>query len=378
MAIHHKSLNFIIELLIKQRKIISMNITVKMLVPIPARRLVGNSELTFHQWLPLEVTDVIFITENDVRIKLSFDLDCAPYAKRIMDFSIQGLPVAGIDQMYNIAVNKINIELEFTNFSDELADLIMRLGPGMVSGLDDHLIADHLELTKRIYNLVVAKVNRLIAYFRNEKGHFWLEEYPTTYERLGEFLEIWKTKVKIGSFGWFNWHSFQGSYQIQFTPSVTDRWATKEEWEKVKNFVSSAARPPLVLELLSNAEALAAEKHRRSALIEATSALEVAINEFRRSVKAKGLFSSIMAERMGIENLSKQIEHMGVSGSINFLFPVIFSEEQLSKEILKACQEAIEQRNNVVHAGSRNVDQEKLLHYLVNIRKLCEILNSYQ
>lgn len=79
---------------------------------------------------------------------------------------------------------------------------------------------------------------------------------------------------------------------------------------------------------------------------------------------------------MGIRSLAKQVEHIGLTGTINYLFPVIFTEEQVSTELLQGCREAIEQRGNVVHGGQREVNDERLLYFLASIRKICVLLEK--
>jgi hypothetical protein len=44
---------------------------------------------------------------------------------------------------------------------------------------------------------------------------------------------------------------------------------------------------------------------------------------------------------------------MGHSGTIRDLFPVIFPEDEMPGDLPKSCQEAVEERDNVVHDGQR-------------------------
>jgi hypothetical protein len=65
------------------------------------------------------------------------------------------------------------------------------------------------------------------------------------------------------------------------------RFITKEDWHAVRDFVRSTKREPTVGHLLSIAEKLSSEGHRRTALIEAVSALEVALHEFGRKAEER-------------------------------------------------------------------------------------------
>ncbi len=79
---------------------------------------------------------------------------------------------------------------------------------------------------------------------------------------------------------------------------------------------------------------------------------------------------------MGIKGLKNQVDHMGLSGTINYLFPVLFSEDQVSSSILTTCQKALEVRGNVVHNGQREIESKKLITFINGIRQLCEILEK--
>ena len=69
---------------------------------------------------------------------------------------------------------------------------------------------------------------------------------------------------------------------------------------------------------------------------------------------------------------------MGFSGTIHYLFPVIFSKEKMPTDILTDCQDAILERQNVVHNAQRDVPEDRLSVYLEAIRKMCRLLEAYQ
>lgn len=118
--------------------------------------------------------------------------------------------------------------------------------------------------------------------------------------------------------------------------------------------------------------------HHRSSLTEAVTALEVAIHQFAGNPKTNYFMSSQMAQRIGISTLKEQVEHFGLTGTINYILPFIFSEKKLPSDLIRACQEAIQQRQNVVHNGQRIVQPDKLITYLHCIRSVCKILETAQ
>jgi len=150
------------------------------------------------------------------------------------------------------------------------------------------------------------------------------------------------------------------------------------DWLNAKCFVQSSSRTSLVLQLLASAESFAGTDHRRAALVEAVTALEVAISEFSKSPKAQEAFGSLLAERFDTPSLKTQVEHLGLSGGVRYLLAVILSPEQLPTHLLRSCQQAVEERNNVVHRGQRDVAEDRLRAYLDSIRQVCSILALYR
>jgi hypothetical protein len=155
------------------------------------------------------------------------------------------------------------------------------------------------------------------------------------------------------------------------------RYVHKEDWLKVDTFISGENRAPLVYELLSGAQLFKANDQARPSLTEAITALEVALSSFARADKIGGILPKGVADRLDTDSLSGQISHLGLSGTIRYLLPILFSDEQLPTEWLKDCQEAITERQNVVHQGQRDVDPKRLHRYLKSIRNICEWLEEY-
>jgi hypothetical protein len=61
-------------------------------------------------------------------------------------------------------------------------------------------------------------------------------------------------------------------------------------------------------------------------------------------------------------------------GTVRYLLPVLLSPDILPAAVLKNCQQAVDDRNNVVHSGQRDVPRDKLVRYLEAIREMCNIL----
>jgi len=103
-------------------------------------------------------------------------------------------------------------------------------------------------------------------------------------------------------------------------------------------------------------------------------ALEVAVSDFSRSDKCNQALASKYGPRMGIDRLQKQVDHMGLSGTVRYLLPLLLPEDALPENILKGCRDAIDARQNVVHNGQREVKNVK--HLISSIESCCKILRE--
>lgn len=70
------------------------------------------------------------------------------------------------------------------------------------------------------------------------------------------------------------------------------------------------------------------------------------------------------------------MEHMGLTGTVSYLLPVILSETTLPRQVIRGCQTAIAQRQTVVHGGQRDVQAGTLKTSLIAIRSICDLLES--
>jgi hypothetical protein len=112
-------------------------------------------------------------------------------------------------------------------------------------------------------------------------------------------------------------------------------------------------------------------------LTEAVTALEVAISEFVNRPDVEKALKPLMTERMNVASLKNWYKRIGLSGTVNYLFPLIFLEDKLPTEILKGCQKAVKERQNVVHNKQRDVSKDKLIIYINSIKRLCWILEEF-
>lgn len=345
------------------------DVLVRFEIPILAQDIVATPAMIFSRWMPLTEEDFIVVRKEDATFGLWFDRSCLGHVSDVQDISRQ----------VNVLVNKLFADVTLHNLSTELVEYI-RLTASRPRPEPGPFQEEYAELGKRVYLLTLTHLNRLISYMRAYKGQYWLQEYPIDEGRIYSANIVFKAKALIDS-QWVRWYPTSTAViRVRDGGCRNEsRFVDRDTWSKAKEFVASSERTPLVWELLAGAEWLAGMKHRRSALTEAVTALEVAVFKFARRPRAQEAFGPLITERMNVTSLKNWIKHKGLSGTIHYLFPVIFPEEKMPTDLLKGCQAAVQERQNVVHSTPRrDVPEDKLVWYLDSIRKTCAILETYQ
>jgi hypothetical protein len=178
-----------------------------------------------------------------------------------------------------------------------------------------------------------------------------------------------RAKVRSDHFDWTRWCPFSIDRFVVHTPGRGVS-LTREEWLDAHKFVAGKARPDIVLELLANAQWLIDNGQRRSALIEGVSALELALTRFSQAPNVEQIPQEFKVAEPG--GLRKAVEHLGFSTSLRYLLPLVLRD--LDPDVLSACIEATDVRNNVVHNGQRDVLEDLIRPMITNIRKASAFL----
>jgi hypothetical protein len=185
-----------------------------------------------------------------------------------------------------------------------------------------------------------------------------------------------QAKSKINDKEWFRW-----------CPPSTDRFnvvlddgetsINNDDWSHISQYLQNRNRPNLIFELLANSRYLFSCGHMRSSVIEAVSALEVSLSSFGSNKNVELLSSVIQTDRIDFKSIEKQIKHMGLSGSIKYLIPLLFDKKILPSEVLDKCYKALDVRNNVVHQGQRDVTSQQVIEILDGVSTCCRVLDAY-
>ena len=337
----------------------------------------GEPYVTFYQWLPSGASEALVRERGDYSARLWIDRECV--------VSLSPVDDEYLSRWVNITVGKVHVDVTVRNIPDELAKFIYdeRESPREVHHGIEPEHADYEAFHNRyhdlgleVLNFALTTYNRFIAFARNYKSQFWLPERPFDKNHVSSMNVAFRAKVRSEDYIWIRWCP-PATDSLTVYSSGKETSVKQSDWSQVQEFVSGDSRPNLVLELLANAQLLIDEGRRRSAIIEAASALEIAVSEFAKTAKLNDLVVNDLLSRFDTGNLRSQIEHLGFSGSVRYLLPLLFPADVLPTEILKSCQQVIEIRNNVVHYGQRDVNPTKIRPLVADIRKACAILARY-
>jgi len=331
-----------------------------------------SSHIKFSRWLPGE-KEAITYTKDGFTVRYWTDFDC-------LDDLAREITEERLSKIVGVKVEKIQTLVDFVLENEKLEKLAEHYAAmtdysykkEIERRFGEDTLEEYYSIGRTTYTAVMRGLNRIIGYIRSTKGQYWLEDYPILDKNYDSELRKSETQIRFNDGKWIELRS---EWVIEYTVTVPNeqRCVAEEDWCAIQEFVQSQRREPIVGHLLSIAEKLSREGYRRAALIEAVSAMEVALHEFgSQAIESKP--TQCKDINTGFLNLKRHLEHLGMTCSINYLLPLILEESEASHEIFGQCQKAIEERNNVVHNSQRDVQSERLSCYLRNIRSLCQML----
>jgi len=335
----------------------------------------AGGPIMFDNWLPFSSDDAIVVVEKTLSVRLWIDKDCVE--QRSLDGD--GNPLWA-----NTPLHKVLAEVSEIAVSDALAELISSISQEhdwteehLNATYDRGLLGEYGEMGRAAYVAALGRFNRLLAYVRALKGQYWIRESDSGSHNIrSEFVRL-RAKVKLGeSSEWVRLCSPRMDW-VTLIGADPKRMIDQSDWKEISRHVAGERKAPLVGQLLTSADGFLASGHRRAALMEAVSALEVAISQFSQRVKPDE-WSTQLANRTTAERFQSHVNHIGMTCTISYLLPVLYPEEKLPGALLASCRNAIEERNAIVHRGQRDVEEKQLNEYLDSIRQLCAILKQLE
>jgi len=321
----------------------------------------------FEKWIPEDETNALTRIDGNISTRLWTERSCVS--------SIEPVTDDYISKLMNIGVQCFLIDVIIADVPEELASFIYQernspkeehgdIGPSHVDF--DRLRSEYTALGHKVLGAALGLYNRLLAFARNHKGQYWIPLRPVNTNRMSSNNTEFRAKVQSEHFDWVRWCPYSIDHFIAYTPGRGIS-LTAKDWIDAQQFVAGKGRPDIVLELLANAQLLIDNGQRRSAIIEGVSALELALTRFSQAPDLIQIAEEFRRDEPG--GLRKAVEHLGFTTSLRYLLPLLFRD--LDRDVLSACIEAADVRNNVVHNGQRDVQEALIRPMIGNIRKAC-------
>ena len=343
-------------------------LTVTLKVPFDSESPDQHAAIIFTHWLPIGRDQGLVADYGDIGILLWFDEKCTWWVSQ---------PTADeLNRHVNINARYVYVDVQINGLGSDLLDYMQRRDFSKLPDKDDEALQSEYEkIGRMILTSVLHRVNRLIAFARSHKGQYWLSEYKIDFDRLRLYFSAFEGRGQVDNGPLFRFQPAQTDI-IKLTDVGKSRYVTESDWPAFRDFVTGANKPQLIGELLAGAEHLLSIGHYRSAITEAVTALEVAIFKFCNDCNANKAFAPKMAKRLGVMSLKSQVEHLGLSATVNYLLPTILPEELLPASVILECQSALGRRQNIVHNGQRSVQETDAKRAVLSIRACCEVLDT--
>ncbi len=320
-----------------------------------------SADPVFTKWYPEGLEDALEIERDGQLYLIYFDRSCIPsLSMRDRDFS----------EWWTIEPSSVLVHTVVEGLSDDqLAHLHWTLD--RAEELDEGLRAEAEALVTKLIRGAVAATNRMLSWMRSHKGQFWL--VPVWDGSPSTLVRHFNVQGRVGTGEWFRIDPYKAQI-VDAAGRSGFRGITDEDWLDLREWARSDRGTDLVGELLANAEQLEESDHRRAAVVEVVSALEVALSRF--SAPDGGLDGAAVGrdKRLSGVTLAKHVERLGLRATVAYLLPLLMDQERLPEDLHASVLAAIDRRNEVVHLGRRDVPQDEVRTLLRSVHSLCDLL----
>ncbi|MGE7718602.1 hypothetical protein [Priestia megaterium] len=235
----------------------------------------------FNRWLPDGLTDAIDIEcDNDTKMYLWFERKGSIKNDNVIIPSINGidnLPSELIERQPSLDAGHLFGKVELSNLSEDEMEAVQN------NRSED---SAYVKLGKRLVNKVVYPyVDNLQNVLRVAYGQYWISPLPKWDSRdssLGYYCKslIMKWSVDGGE----TWNDFRPNQSVvnikaDIVISTRNDYIKKEDWPKIISLVKGNYTPSLGASMLSQAHQKKDQGELKYALIEAVTALEIALEE---------------------------------------------------------------------------------------------------
>lgn len=228
---------------------------------------------------------------------------------------------------------------------------------------------DYIAIGKRVIDFLVPPLQAFVDTLRLQYGQYWLSELRPWDSRdatlggycQGKFHLKWRDEEAA------LWRPFlpndpgQTVHMVPIPGRGYAEYLTKSDWAEIQSNVGSKPMLPLALRIAGRAHELSDSGFEAEAFIQATTALELAL-EF---------FISNRATAYGATGASSLATYSGLPLTQQLML-IAITTDRLTPETVNAACRAVETRNKIVHEASlpRTLDVGDLLALLKSVQIL--------
>jgi hypothetical protein len=303
----------------------------------------GNLQngVLFHRWLPDGIEDALDAKTGTPNARLRFWFERCGYVDE------SGL-VTYDDKRREVAPERMALQgklesgpllalLELSNVAKEDLDAVIEKKVG-----DPR----YVELAKRLLkDFIYPHLMRLLTILRNHYGQYWINELTEWDPRGGRSLGAYCRSLNMhwsidGGRTWSRFTPERNVQKIWHAPVDYREYITEQDWKELGTAMQRDYVPSVAAEMLGGAHALFDQGDLRRALVEGTTALELAVDNFvdGRLHGAAGEFGKARSAFLDLPLPHKVAVAASVACNV--------SPEDISRSL-----KAIELRNKVVHEG---------------------------
>jgi hypothetical protein len=202
--------------------------------------------------------------------------------------------------------------------------------------------SEYVAFAKRCLDIIVPHSSRLIKILRDTYGQYWIPELHTWDSRTVTLGAYCRNTLQI------RWRETADSTYLDFIPTQQnftiilemDDWDNPQyisaaDWHEMHKLMAQKFEPPLVSSVTARANELLEEGNMRHAIIEAVTAIEIAIGD--------------VMTRAAVDR--NELKFFWSTGLQNRLMMVAAARGDLDRESLDKMLELINLRNKIVHEG---------------------------
>ena len=307
-----------------------------------------DGEPDFDRWAPIETADCLSANRLGTLVSMTFRLE-----------DLSNVSREEVDRIMNVGLRRVHLHIQ-EEVNNDIASLIRATTKGGEG--------QYKELGNKLQDAAIWTLNRMIGFARAFKGQYWIELVRPDRDNPSQFFLRHGAKSTLDGVPVQFDPDRRVVHAVVTMPSQTSM-ITRSDWDEMKKFVAGNSRPPLAGSLIADARASATAGNLRSAVVEAATALEVALNSFARYASPRLL--KRIAPELETKSVKALVDKLGFRGSFALAIPMLLVEEEFPRTTLSRCRTLIDLRNNVVHQGMRELQEKQVVQSIAAADQAC-------